>query len=36
MNASVVPASGVRKTALVKDYTKAENITGAEPVLNFI
>jgi hypothetical protein len=36
MNASGVPASGVRKTALVRDYTKAENITGAEPVLNFI
>ena len=36
MNASGVPASGVRKTALVKDYTKAENITGAEPVLNFV
>jgi hypothetical protein len=36
MNASGVPASGVKKTALVGNYTKAENITGAEPVLNFI
>jgi hypothetical protein len=35
MNASGVPAERRQKNGLGEDYTKAENITGAEPVFNF-
>jgi hypothetical protein len=35
MNASGVPSERRQKNGLGGDYTKAENITGAESMLNF-